>query len=105
MNAPEKTTGASPIVFSIFTRTAFPGMFGMRIIRTVLPLMAGVVARALCAVAHAEYQPGSPLFGPVAQPLSAATIAITAVRVIFMRPPGRTCWRLHYHLSTDGGMK
>src|SRR5687768_11255869 len=72
MNAPEKTTGASPIVFSTFTRTALPAMFGRRIMRTVLPLMDGVAARALCAVAHAVYQSFPPPSGAVAHPANAA---------------------------------
>jgi hypothetical protein len=63
-------TGASPIVFSSFTRTLFPEMLGIRIIRTVLPLIAGDVARALCDIPQALNQPFSPTFWFVAQPAS-----------------------------------
>src|SRR5207249_4939664 len=63
-------TGASPIVFSSFTRTLFPEMLGMRIIRTVLPLIAGVVARALCDIPQAVNQSFSPTFWFVTQPAS-----------------------------------
>ena len=42
----------------------------MRIIRTVLPLIAGVVARALCDIPQALNQPFSPTFWFVTQPAS-----------------------------------
>jgi hypothetical protein len=58
------------MVFSSFTRKLFPEMLGMRIIRTVLPLIVGVVARALCDIAQAVNQSFSPTFWFAAQPAS-----------------------------------
>ena len=87
MNAPENETGASPIVFSSFTRSAFPEMLGSRIMRTVRPLIAGFVARALWDVAHAVYQSLSALLYPVAQPVSAASRHAAAILQSVMWAP------------------
>src|SRR5262245_25803687 len=50
-------------------------MLGMRIIRTVLPLIVGVVALALCDIAQAVNQSFSPALWFVAQPASVSSKA------------------------------
>src|SRR5262245_28026595 len=56
----------------------------MRIIRTVLPLMVGVVALALCDIAQAVNQSFSPALWFVAQPASVSTKATGRILEIFL---------------------
>ena len=85
MLAPENVTGASPMVFSIFTRTPVPEMLGINICRTVRPLIFGAATRALCDIAQAEYQPLAvyPVCCDcIAQPVSASMLMVSVAALI-----------------------
>src|SRR5215813_1607605 len=88
--------GASPMVFSSFTRTLFPEMLGMRIIRTVLPLIVGVVALALCDIAQAVNQSFSPAVWFVAQPASVSKATARMLEIFLFDSMRFSRFRQHH---------
>src|SRR6188474_745859 len=61
--AAENTAGALPRIFDSFTRSACPDSVGRTISRTDPPLKPSTPRPTLCAAAHAENHPPSPLRG------------------------------------------
>src|SRR5215471_2089630 len=88
------------MVFSSFTRKLFPEMLGMRIIRTVLPLIVGVAARALCDIAQAVNQSFSPTFWFAAQPASVTNKPTTMMLEILIFDFHNRCALRRRHLTS-----